>query len=195
MKKIPDLCDNVDRRLGEAKKVLERLAKYPQHQMTDTWKGHLGRLKTFSESAETRLKGLDTKARSLNKGRLMKNEPKCIEALTELQKELDEVERDAMHLDGYARMMEEARRIQAREDEVIEAVKKVRGIKDDEYKPKCIVQPNHGGLVLNVENKSTFEGRLKELVLAGKGDIVGAVGMQTQSTVTSAYIYNMWNLR
>ena len=98
MKKTPDLRDNIYQRLGQAKKATERLAEYPGDQMTDTWSNYLGRLKTFCESAKTRLEGLDTKARALSRSELTKNEPKYTEMLTELQKDLDEVERDAMHL-------------------------------------------------------------------------------------------------
>ena len=101
---MPEICDDIDLRLGEAKRGLERLEGHNPEHMTKTWNEYLGRLQRYCAKCETTLEGIDTKAISFDeqrvwkRARLLRMEPDVTEKLTKLQQELDNMVRDAMQL-------------------------------------------------------------------------------------------------
>ena len=215
MKMVPHLCANVDNRLRHAKEVLEGLEEDSSNQMSQTWKSYMKRMRISCESGKKTLKGLDARIKCFNTQRVLKKtkvlkiEPEVTEKLRRLQKELEDIKRDAMHLDGYKKIVEEVRNTHAKaqvhreeifeevgkaqaqtyalKKEIIEELRKTQLRHDGIYQPKYTVPPNQGGLLLDLNDETTLEGQLRQLVLKDETNLAGAVGSHSKSRVASVY--------
>lgn len=209
------LCGDLLARFNKAEQTLDilRNSETAKH-MSSVWKLYFEKMescfKDSNKELERLAKGLkpSTEGSTFGKFRLgmhtFVKANKWMEVLKSLKEGLEELERDSMHLDGFATILSELRTqhgttssefgsildalkaqgtiLRSKLNEVIATQAELSiqtsqpTTRDGEFRPTFHVPKNPSGVKINLDDPCTLEGALRSKILGESSTLVGAVG-------------------
>ena len=172
--KVPQKCAELEQGLAKLENVLNKLKEYDTRNMTAVNAGYLKETHEFLQDTQKILEEERDNASTMSAIRRFKRAKKVTEMMDKKIGELSLLKLSAQMIDLDASS-------KTRASEIVGEVEGCPFIPQHHNIP-----PTPHGLTLDMNNKSTYEGLLKEQVLKGPTNLVGAVGARG-TTLAAAY--------